>query len=123
MLTAGEFARVIVEQQGIDVVVKVRGADNNPIDELSGGDADGTVSNASTSSPKRRGCYTLTITPADGAIDPGVYTIRLDSRRPADQQRPCPAGIPVAAYGRCPAGTRGRIRRGAVDVRARTALE
>jgi CHAT domain-containing protein/Tfp pilus assembly protein PilF len=82
MLTAGEFARVIVEQKGIDVVVTVHGADNNMIDERQeeirryGAERVDVVA-------AKEGIYTLTIVPADGAIDPGEYTIRLDSRRPA----------------------------------------
>jgi len=36
VLAAGEFARVVVEQEGIDVVVKVRDAADNPIDEFQG---------------------------------------------------------------------------------------
>ena len=81
-LAAGEFARVVVEQQGIDVVVDVRDADDVEIDEFQDEikahgeeDVDIVATNAGT--------YTVTIASAAGTIEPGLYTIRLDSHRPA----------------------------------------
>ncbi len=81
-MTAGEFARVIVEQKGIDVVVQVRDADDNAVDEVQEeirryGEEDVDLVAG------KDGAYTLTIKPADGVVDPGAYTIRLDTRRPA----------------------------------------
>jgi CHAT domain-containing protein/Tfp pilus assembly protein PilF len=81
-LTAGEFARVIVEQQGVDVVVKVRDGDDNPLEEFQEEIRRHGVELVDVVAEKA-GMYTLTIAPADGVIDPGAYTIRLDSRRPA----------------------------------------
>src|SRR5262249_26309958 len=81
-LSAGECARVVVEQKGIDVVVHVRGEDGTEIDEFQdegrpeGGER-GDVGAAKT------GADTLTIAAAGGAGAPGFYTIRLDSRRQA----------------------------------------
>jgi CHAT domain-containing protein/Tfp pilus assembly protein PilF len=81
-LIAGECVRVIVEQKGIDVVVQVQDADDNAIDEFQeeirrhGEEAVDVVAGEA-------GMYTLTIRPADGGAGPGVYTIRLDSRRAA----------------------------------------
>ena len=81
-LAAGELARVIVEQKGMDVVVKVRDADDSPIDEFQEEIRRYGVERVDVVAGKA-GIYTLTIMPADGVIDPGDYTIRLDSRRPA----------------------------------------
>ena len=81
-LVAGEFARVAVEQQGIDVIVGVRDADDVEVVEFQdeirpNGEEDVDVVAG------KAGTYTLTVVSADGAIEPGFYTIRLDSRRPA----------------------------------------
>jgi CHAT domain-containing protein len=81
-LASGEFARVVVEQQGIDVVVGVRDADDVEIDEFQDeirlrGEEDVDVV------AWQAGTYTLTIAAGDGAIEPGIYSIRLDSHRPA----------------------------------------
>ena len=81
-LTEGEFARIVVEQKGIDVVVQVRDADDEEISEFQDeirpqGEEEVEVVAA------KAGTYTLTIVAADGAIEPGLYTIRLEGRRPA----------------------------------------
>ena len=81
-MAAGELARVIVEQQGIDVVVEVRDTDDNAIEEFQeeirphGHEGVEVVA-------EKAGTYALTIAPADGTVDAGTYTIRLDGRRPA----------------------------------------
>ena len=81
-LAEGEFARVVVEQKGVDVVVQVRDADDEDIDEFQTdvspqGEEDVEVVAA------KAGTYTMTIVAAEGAIEPGLYTIRLDTRRPS----------------------------------------
>jgi CHAT domain-containing protein len=79
-LAEGEFARVIVEQKGIDLVVKVRDADDEEVGEVQNeirpqGEERVDVVGA------KGGMHTLTIVAADGAIESGLYTIRLDMRR------------------------------------------
>src|SRR5215467_2602068 len=81
-LAEGEFARVVVEQKGIDVVVQVRDADDEEIDEFQEeirpyGEEDVDVVAA------KAGLYTLTVVAGGGATSPGLYSIRLDRRRPA----------------------------------------
>src|SRR5215467_12304163 len=82
LLSAGEFARVVVEQKGIDVVVQVRDQNDEEIDEFQDEirpDGEENVDVVAT----KTGTYTLTIAATGIALDPGLYTIRLDSRRPA----------------------------------------
>jgi len=81
-LTAGELARVIVEQQGLDVVVKVRDADDHTIDEFQEEIRRDGMERVDVVAG-RAGTYALTVVPAEGVVDRGAYTIRLDSRRPA----------------------------------------
>src|SRR5215467_820657 len=81
-LSAGEFARVVVEQKGIDVVVQVRDQDDQEVDEFQDEirpDGEEKVDVVAT----KTGTYTLAIAASGVALDPGLYTIRLDSRRPA----------------------------------------
>jgi CHAT domain-containing protein/Tfp pilus assembly protein PilF len=80
-LTSGEYASVIVEQRGIDVLVQVRGADEAVADV--------------DDEPRSRGqehvevvadvgvTFTVAIKPAPGITAPGFYTIRIASRRVA----------------------------------------
>src|SRR5690242_14180363 len=82
-LDAGECARVIVEQQGIDVVVRVRRPEQEaPIVEVQddilrrGQETVDVVAD-------RAGIYTLGIAPAPGIITLGDYAIRLDTRHQA----------------------------------------
>jgi CHAT domain-containing protein/Tfp pilus assembly protein PilF len=81
-LAAGDCARVVVEQKGIDVVVQVRDADDEEIDEFqeeirpNGEEGVEVVAG-------RAGTYTLIVGAADASIAPGIYTIRLDSHHPA----------------------------------------
>jgi CHAT domain-containing protein len=81
-LAAAELAHVVVEQKGIDVVVQVRDVDQQEIEEVQeeiGPHGEERVDVVA----ENTGTYTLTIVAADGAIEPGAYAIRLDSRRPA----------------------------------------
>jgi CHAT domain-containing protein/Tfp pilus assembly protein PilF len=81
-LAAGEFARVIVEQKGIDVIVEVRDPDDHAIDEFQEEIRPFAEEGVDVVAGES-GTHTLAIRPADGAAHPGDYTIRLDSRRPA----------------------------------------
>jgi CHAT domain-containing protein len=81
-LAAAEFARVVVEQKGIDVVVQVRDVDEQEIEELQDEIRPNGEERVDIVSEKA-GTYTLTLTAADGAIAPGIYSIRLDRHRPA----------------------------------------
>src|SRR5215471_11750149 len=73
-LAEGELARIVVEQEGIDLVVKVRDADEEEIDEFQDevrprGTEDVAIVAA------RPGTFTLTIAAGEGAISRGLYTI------------------------------------------------
>jgi CHAT domain-containing protein/Tfp pilus assembly protein PilF len=82
LLAAGEWASVIIEQQGIDVAVQVRGADDSVMvevdDEVRSRGLEQVDVVAGHSGP-----YTVTVKPARGIIVPGRYAIRVVSRRPA----------------------------------------
>ena len=81
-LNAGESARVIVEQRGIDVVVQARGPEGALLAEVQdevtnqGYETVDLVADAD-------GPYILAIAPAPGIVVAGSYAIRLDSRRAA----------------------------------------
>lgn len=81
-LEAAEFARVVVEQRGVDVVVQVRDPDDRDIDEIQE-DMRPRGEERVEIVAGEAGTYSLSVVAADGAIEPGSYTIRLDSRRPA----------------------------------------
>jgi CHAT domain-containing protein/Tfp pilus assembly protein PilF len=78
-MTAGEAAHVIVEQQGVDVIVDVRGADGTRIatfdDDIRrrGREQVDVVADAA-------GTYTIAIKAAPGMRGPGGYAIRTGSR-------------------------------------------
>jgi CHAT domain-containing protein len=81
-LNAGDYARVIVEQQGIDVIARVRGVDDSLIaafdDEIRdvGREQVEIVADAT-------GTYTVAIGAAPGVVAPGSYMVWLASHRPA----------------------------------------
>lgn len=81
-MTSGEYARVIVEQRGVDVVVQVRGIDDRPI-----ADFDDEVQRAGQEQvdvvANMAGIYTMVITAGRGTVLPGTYTIRVGGRRSA----------------------------------------
>jgi CHAT domain-containing protein len=81
-LTAGEFASVIVEQLGIDVIVQVRGGDDSVIsefdDEIRSRGQEQVDIVADTG-----GTFTVAIKAAPGLVAPGSYAIRLALRRAA----------------------------------------
>ncbi len=83
-LAEGEFARVIVEQKGIDVVVEVRDAAHEPIDEFHDEirpHGDERVEVVAVTA----GVYTLTVRPARGVAGAGTYAIHVAARRPATE--------------------------------------
>jgi CHAT domain-containing protein len=81
-LSAGEFVRVIVEQEGIDVTVRLANADGDVIATVQeevrprGEEPVEIVAD-------KDGTYTLTIAPAIGAVAAGAYAVRVDCTRVA----------------------------------------
>jgi hypothetical protein len=81
-LDAGEYAGVVVDQQGVDVIVQIRGIDGKAIAEIQdevrkiGREQVEVVATIA-------GTYTLAVFVAPGNVQPGGYEIRLDTRRPA----------------------------------------
>jgi CHAT domain-containing protein/Tfp pilus assembly protein PilF len=79
-LRAGEYAEVVVEQRGVDVIVQVRDPTDDPIADFD-------------NEPRRHGeelvelaadvdgTYTVAIKAAPGTIAPGAYTIQIADRR------------------------------------------
>ncbi len=79
-LTAGQSARVIVDQQGIDVIVQVRDRDGAVVADFQDAlDAHGQerVDVVATATAT----YTLAVRPAPGIVGPGSYSIRIDGIR------------------------------------------
>jgi CHAT domain-containing protein len=81
-LTTGEYARVIVEQRGIDVTVEVRGSDGGAI-----ADFNDEVRNSGEEQidvvADRGGAYIVAVKAAPGIVVPGAYAIRVAGRRAA----------------------------------------
>jgi CHAT domain-containing protein len=81
-LDAGEHARVVVEQRGVDIVAQLRDGDGRVIaeveDELGplGEETVGIVADAAAR-------YEVVIRAAPGTAGPGGYAIRVDARRRA----------------------------------------
>ena len=82
-LNAGEYARVMVEQKGIDVVLALFGADGKPLVEvdnnLSGTRGLETVSLIAEAS----GVYRLNVRSLEKGATAGRYEIRIEDLRPA----------------------------------------
>ena len=83
-LKIGDYLKVVVEQQGIDLVVRLRGTDGNVVTEID------------DSSPKegpetltwvaeQDGTYQLEIESAEGETSSGTYALTLDPPRPATE--------------------------------------
>ncbi|HWW82956.1 MAG TPA: CHAT domain-containing tetratricopeptide repeat protein [Vicinamibacterales bacterium] len=81
-MTTGEYARVIVEQRGIDVSVEVRGGDGSAI-----ADFDDEVRSIGEEQidvvADRSGGFIVAIKAAAGIVVAGSYAIRVDGRRAA----------------------------------------
>ena len=81
-LTTGEYAAVVVEQRGIDVIAQVRGADGSAIASFDdnpgsrGQEQVGVVADTD-------GTYSLAIAAAPGIVASGSYSIRVVTRRVA----------------------------------------
>jgi len=79
---ADEYARVIVEQHGIDVIAQVRGSD---VEETA--DFQDEIRNVGAEQVEivagAPGTYTISIRAAPGILAPGGYAIRLAGRRTA----------------------------------------
>jgi CHAT domain-containing protein len=81
-LDAGEYARVVVEQQGIDIVAQLRGTDDAVIAEF----ADEMRRHAEEPVDivaDVAGTYVIAVKPALGVVEPGSYAIRLAAHRTA----------------------------------------
>jgi len=77
-LAAGTSADIVVEQRGIDVVVSVRDVDGKLISDFQDevrrdGEEHAEIVAAVA------GTYTVAVKPADGAMSPGDYVIRLEN--------------------------------------------
>jgi CHAT domain-containing protein len=83
-LTAGEYARVIVEQHGIDVAVQTRQPDGTVIADFQDEYRRDGVEQAEIVAAAAAGTYTLAITAPPGSAASGAfYVIRLVTRRVA----------------------------------------
>jgi CHAT domain-containing protein/tetratricopeptide (TPR) repeat protein len=88
-LTAGQFVQAVVEQRGIDVVVRIFGQDGellNAVDRLNGRNSPETASLIARGS----GVYRLQIRPGPSATVRGGYRITLKEPRaaiPSDEKR------------------------------------
>ena len=81
-LKAGDYARIIVEQQGVDAIVELRDPDDRLIAEFQDevrprGEEQVDVAAAAD------GTYALVVEAAPGTVVPGVYTIRITDVRTA----------------------------------------
>jgi len=77
---AGEYARVVVEQRRIDVVVQVRSVADRLMAEFQ--DAIGDTGEEQIEiAASESGFYAVIVTAAPGTIVPGTYAIRIVSRR------------------------------------------
>ena len=81
-LDAGQFARVIVEQHGIDVAVRAHAPDGRVLAEFDRETGRDGVEDVDVVAPAA-GTYAFTIKRAPGAPAAGTYAIRLAERRPA----------------------------------------
>ena len=81
-LSAGEFVRVAVEQQGVDVTVRLTDVDADTIADFQE-EVRPTGEEPVDIVAEKDGMYTLTIKAATGAAAMGAYAVRLDCIRPA----------------------------------------
>ncbi|HMF97993.1 MAG TPA: hypothetical protein VKE96_27020, partial [Vicinamibacterales bacterium] len=84
-LNTGDYARVGVEQRGIDVVAQTRGTDDTPIadfqdDVRTSGEEQVEIVAAAA------GTYTVVVKAAPGSAAPGAYAIHLDDLRTASDR-------------------------------------
>ena len=81
-LNAGDYARVVVEKRGVDIVAQVRGADDSAVADLlddlrtAGQEPVELVADVA-------GTYGIVIKAAPGTAAPGAYAIHLDDVRSA----------------------------------------
>src|SRR5262249_4084677 len=81
-LNAGDYARITVEQRGIDVVASTRGVDDSAMadfqDDVRTGGAEQVEIVAAAA-----GAYAVVVKAAPGSAAPGAYAIHLDDLRKA----------------------------------------
>src|SRR4029079_2636503 len=81
-LEAGEFARVLVQQRGTDVAVRVRAPDAQVLAEFDRATGGSGTEEVEVVAPAA-GAFVIAVTAAPGAPRAGSYAIRLDARRAA----------------------------------------
>jgi len=83
-LQASEYASLVIEQRGIDLIADVRGPDDGPLAEFDddirpiGEERVGFAAGAAGP-----GTFNVSVRAAPGSAAPGAYTIRFADRRPA----------------------------------------
>src|SRR4029079_1316570 len=98
-LEAGEFARVLVEQRGTDVAVRVRGPDAQVLAEFDRATGGGGTEEVDVVAPAA-GAFVIAVTAAPGAPRAGSYAIRIDARRAATWDGRAPPGARDVAVAR-----------------------
>lgn len=84
---AGEYVRVIVEQRGIDVLVKLYGPDDRVIVEVDTTSRDGTQGPEDVRAiAEVSGTYRLEVLPLEPSAKPGHYDVRIEEQRAATQK-------------------------------------
>src|SRR5262245_521207 len=84
-LAAGEYAGIVVEQRGINVIAEVRTPDGTVIGEF-----DDEITPMGREQIElvadKAGRYALVIKTSPGVVEPASYVIRLTDRRPASSE-------------------------------------
>ena len=84
-LKANDFLKLVVEQQGIDVVVRLLGPDGNKLAEVDS--PNGTQGPEPVSAiVEQSGSYTLEVESLDKAVQAGKYELKLEAVKPATDQ-------------------------------------
>jgi CHAT domain-containing protein len=84
-LSADQFLKAVVEQQGIDVMVQISGPDGGQVMEF---DSEGRLRGQETAPvvAESTGDYRLTVRPAQKGVAAGDYEIRIEELRAATEQ-------------------------------------
>src|SRR5262249_46522721 len=81
-LREGEYARVVVEQRNIDVIVQVRNADDDVIEEFD--DEIRTIGEEQVEMVAAAAAtFDVLVRPMPGSTAPGAYAVRIAERRAA----------------------------------------
>jgi hypothetical protein len=82
-LDAGQYARIAVEQKGIDVVVALLGSDGKPLLEVDNNVSGTRGVEVVSLLAEVSGVYVLNVRSLEKGASPGRYEIRLEDLRPA----------------------------------------